>query len=468
MTVLSSLTAISPVDGRYRRHVEPLSNYASEFALMRYRVRVEIEWLLHLGKTSEFSPLDEFSVTRSEELSSIWKGFTLEDAAEIRDREHSLNHDVKAVEYFVRDRLAKAGLADAVEFVHFACTSEDINNLSYALMLNECRREVVLPVADQVIRNLVDFARPHLGTPMASRTHGQPASPTTVGKELSVFVDRLFAARNRYANEPVLAKMNGAVGNFNAHCQAVPQVDWQRISRDFVEALGLKLNAMTTQIEPHDFMARHFHALTEFNLVLLDLCRDLWGYIALGYFRQRTKPGEVGSSTMPHKVNPIDFENAEGNIGIANALLEHLAAKLVVSRWQRDLSDSTALRNIGTAFAHIVIACKSVLRGLDKLEIDPVALDHDLNGSWEVLTEAIQTVLRAHGATDPYATIKERVQGKKLDQSSYRNLVKELDLPEEQRERLMQLTPKSYIGLASELAKQALENVSEWFDNRKG
>ena len=435
---------------------------------MRYRVRVEIEWLLHLGKTYEFRQLDEFSATRSEELSGIWKGFTLEDAAEIRDRERSLNHDVKAVEYFVRDRLAKAGLADAVEFVHFACTSEDINNLSYALMINECRREVVLPVVDRAIRNLVDFARPHVGTPMVSRTHGQPASPTTAGKELSVFVDRLFAARNRYANEPVLAKMNGAVGNFNAHCQAAPQVDWQRVSRDFVEALGLKLNAMTTQIEPHDFMARHFHALAEFNLVLLDLCRDLWGYIALGYFRQRTKPREVGSSTMPHKVNPIDFENAEGNIGIANALLEHLAAKLVVSRWQRDLSDSTALRNIGTAFAHTVIACKSVLRGLDKLEIDPVALDHDLNGSWEVLTEAIQTVLRAHGATDPYATIKERVQGKKLDQSSYRNLVKELDLPEEQRERLMQLTPKSYIGLASELAKQALENVSEWFDNRKG
>ena len=468
MTDLSSLTAISPIDGRYRHHLEPLSKYASEFGLMRYRVRVEIEWLLHLGKTPSFSLLDELSIELNEELTSIWQDFTLEDSAEIRDRERSLNHDVKAVELFVRDRLTKAGLSNAVEFVHFGCTSEDINNLSYALMLDECRREVVLPAADRVIRDLIDFARPHVDTAMISRTHGQPASPTTMGKELSVFVDRLFNARNRYHIEPVLAKMNGAVGNFNAHHHAVPQVDWQQVSQEFVEGFGLKHNATTTQIEPHDFVARHFHSLTEFNLVLLDFCRDIWGYTALGYFRQGTKPGEVGSSTMPHKVNPIDFENAEGNIGIANALLKHLATKLVVSRWQRDLSDSTALRNIGTAFAHTALACSSAARGLSRLEVDLSALDHDLNASWEVLTEAIQTVLRAHGASDPYTQIKEQVHGKKLDRSSYRKLVKQLDLPKPELKRLMQLTPHTYLGLASQLAKQALENVSNWYESGRG
>ena len=458
------MVAVSPVDGRYRRHVSSLADLCSEFGLIRYRVRIEIEWLMHLSDTEQFVALSELSIDTKNELTQVWKRFSIEDAAEIREIESILNHDVKAVEHFVRDRVAAAGAAHAREFVHFACTSEDINNLSYALMLVDCRSQCVLPACDAAIRTLSALARANVDHAMLSRTHGQVASPTTLGKELAVFVSRLFDCRVAYAVAPVLGKMNGAVGNFNAHVVADPAADWQAISTSFISRFGIDSSRITTQIEPHDYMTHQFHSLVALNQVLRDLCQDMWGYISLGYFRQAAAAGEVGSSTMPHKVNPIDFENAEGNIGIANALLQHLATKLPVSRWQRDLSDSTALRNVGTALAHTIIACKSVTRGLNNLEVDTKVIAEDLDGSWEVLTEAVQTVLRIEGVADAYGLVKRRARGRRLDRSAYREMVDSLSLSLESKRRLLDLTPDSYIGLASPIALRELDRVDAFYE----
>ena len=454
---LEPLTAISPVDGRYRDRVAALAPLVSEFGLMRYRVRVEVEWFLHLAALTEITELPPVDAARAARARSIWRDFSVRDATEVRRLEARTNHDVKAVEYFVKQRLGDATeRPEQMEFVHFGCTSEDVNNLAYGLMITDARRQVLLPAMRGVEDDLRALARPLADTPMLSRTHGQAASPTTVGKELANFVARLARQRTQFAGAQVLGKMNGAVGNYNAHHAAYPNVDWPRRCREFVTGLGLTFNPHTTQIEPHDQLAEWFHCLTRYNQVLLDLDRDLWGYIALGYFRQRTAPGEVGSSTMPHKVNPIDFENSEGNIGVANALLAHLAAKLPVSRWQRDLSDSTALRNIGAAFAHSLLAYDSARRGLAKLELDAERCRADLAGAWEVLAEAVQTVMRAHGQPAPYERLKELTRGRRLDERVYREVLDALDLPPAALRDLAALTPASYTGLAPTLAQDAL------------
>ena len=454
---LEPLTAISPVDGRYRERVAALAPLASEFGLMRYRVRVEVEWFLHLAALPEIAELPAVDAARAAKARAIWRDFSVRDAAEVRRKEARTNHDVKAVEYFVKGRLGGAtGLPEHMEFVHFGCTSEDVNNLAYGLLITDARRQVLLPAMRGVEDDLRALARPLADTPMLARTHGQAASPTTVGKELANFVARLARQREQFAAAEVLGKMNGAVGNYNAHHAAYPNVDWPRRCREFVTGLGLAFNPHTTQIEPHDHLAEWFHCLTRFNQVLLDLSRDLWGYIALGYFRQRAKPGEVGSSTMPHKVNPIDFENSEGNIGVANALLGHLAGKLPVSRWQRDLSDSTALRNVGTAFAHCLLAYDSARRGLAKLELDAERCRADLAGAWEVLAEAVQTVMRAHGQPAPYERLKALTRGRRLDERVYREVLEALELPPAALRDLAALTPAAYTGLAPTLAQDAL------------
>ncbi len=454
---LDSLTAISPVDGRYRQRVAALAPLVSEFGLMRYRVRVEVEWFLHLAALPEIAALPAVDDDRAERVCAVWRDFGVADAAEIRRLERRTNHDVKAVEYFVKARLgAIDGLREHVEFVHFGCTSEDVNNLAYGLMLADARRQVLLPAMRGLVEDLRRLALPHVDTPMLSRTHGQAASPTTVGKELANFVARLRRQLTAFAHAQLPGKMNGAVGNYNAHLAAYPAVDWPRRCREFVEGLGLAFNAHTTQIEPHDQLAEAFHCLTRFNQALLDLDRDLWGYIALGYFRQRAVAGETGSSTMPHKVNPIDFENSEGNIGIANALLGHLAEKLAVSRWQRDLSDSTALRNVGAAFAHSLLAHDSARRGLAKLEVDAERCRADLDSAWEVLAEAVQTVMRAEGQAEPYERLKELTRGRRIDADVYRELLENLPLSDDARRKLAALTPTTYTGLAATLARNAL------------
>ena len=454
---LEPLTAISPLDGRYRERVAALAPLVSEFGLLRYRVRVEVEWFLHLATWAEIAELPPVDAARAAQARAIWRGFSVRDAAEVRRLEARTNHDVKAVEYFVKQRLGDAvERPEHLEFVHFGCTSEDVNNLAYGLMITDVRRQVLLPALRAVEDDLRALARPLADAPMLARTHGQAASPTTAGKELANFVARLARQRERFAGMEVLGKMNGAVGNYNAHHAAYPNVDWPRRCREFVTGLGLTFNPHTTQIEPHDQLAEWFHCLTRYNQVLLDLDRDLWGYIALGYFRQRTAPGEVGSSTMPHKVNPIDFENSEGNIGVANALLGHLAAKLPVSRWQRDLSDSTALRNIGAAFAHCVLAYDSARRGLAKLALDAERCRADLTGAWEVLAEAVQTVMRAHGQREPYERLKALTRGRRLDERVYREVLDALDLPPAALRDLAALTPAAYTGLAPTLAENAL------------
>src|SRR5882672_1551830 len=452
----SPLAALSPLDGRYARTADPLRDHFSEQALIRYRIKVELAWLEALAAEPSIREIRKFSKKTSADFSRLVKAFSERDAEHIKNIEAETNHDVKAIEYWIKSKLAKNKEVQAsIEFVHFASTSEDINNLAYALMLAESREKVMLPKLDQLVAALSALAKKHAALPMLSRTHGQPASPTTLGKEMANFARRLARARARIARVAVLGKMNGAVGNYNAHLAAYPGFDWERFCRRFVEKLGLGFNAYTTQIEPHDWIAELFDAYAGANTVLLDLDRDLWGYISLGYFTQRLKAGEVGSSTMPHKVNPIDFENSEGNAGVANALLRHLADKLPVSRWQRDLSDSTALRNAGAALGHTLLAYASCLRGLAKLEADRKRLGADLDANWEVLGEAVQQVMRRHGVADAYEKLKALTRGKRLGRKELAAFVKKLPIPPEAKKRLLALTPWGYTGLAAELAKRA-------------
>ena len=454
---LEELTAISPLDGRYRRRVTALAPIVSEFGLMRCRVRVEVEWFLHLAKLDAVPELPPVNAAQEESLHALWRRFDLADAQAIRTTEAQINHDVKAVEYFVKDAVRRIdGLADHVEFVHFGCTSEDINNLAYGLMLREAREAVLAPAMQRLVAALREFALPLADVPMLSRTHGQAATPTTVGKEIANTVARLERQRDAFMGAELRGKMNGAVGNYNAHAVAYPSVDWPQVARDLVADLGLGFNPSTTQIEPHDDIAELFHCLMRFNQALLDFDRDAWGYISLGYFKQRQVAGETGSSTMPHKVNPIDFENSEGNLGLANAVLGHLAGKLPVSRWQRDLSDSTALRSIGTAFGYCLVAYDSACRGIAKLALDRDRLRADLDGAWEVLAEAVQTVMRAAGGVEPYERLKDLTRGRRLDAAVYGELLKELELPDSARRKLEGMTPAAYTGLASRLARDVL------------
>jgi len=451
---LTSLTAVSPIDGRYGAKTEQLRPIFSEHGLIRHRVLVEVRWLQALAGCETIPEVPALSQHGLQILNQIVEGFSEQDAQRVKNVERTTNHDVKAVEYFLKEKITgNAELETVSEFLHFACTSEDINNLAYALMLREARSQAVLPMMDDVIGAITELAHRYAGVPMLSRTHGQPASPTTLGKEMANFVYRLRRQRQLFIEVPVLGKINGAVGNYNAHMAAYPEVDWPELARSFVHDLGLEWNPYTTQIEPHDYIAELFDALARFNTVLLDFCRDLWSYIAIGYFRQKTVAGEVGSSTMPHKVNPIDFENAEGNLGVANALFSHLAGKLPVSRWQRDLSDSTVLRNLGVGVAHTVIACESCLKGIRKLEADEARLQADLDGNWEVLGEAIQTVMRRHGIEKPYEKLKELTRGKSVDREALAAFLKTLDLPAPVREQLLALTPATYLGNAAHQAR---------------
>jgi adenylosuccinate lyase len=453
----STLTALSPLDGRYAARVAPLRALLSEFGLMHRRVQVEVEWFVALSDAGfeEFEPL-------SEAARGVLRGWVLRfseaDALAIKEIEARTNHDVKAVEYWLKSRLeSHPELRGAAEFVHFACTSEDINNTSHALMLRAARDEVLLPALDRVIALMRGLAHEHAAVPMLSRTHGQPASPTTVGKEIANVVARLVLARERIAAAPLRAKMNGAVGNWNAHLAAWPGFDWEAFSRRVVEErLCLPFNAFTIQIEPHDGLCELFDAIARCNSILIDWCRDAWGYVSLGYFRQKSKAGEVGSSTMPHKVNPIDFENAEGNYGLANAILAHLSQKLPVSRFQRDLTDSTVLRNMGVALGYVLVAHESLARGLGKLELDAARVAADLDGAWEVLSEAVQTVMRRHGLPEPYERLKVLTRGQAVTREAMCAFVDTLvELPPAERERLKAMTPASYTGLAATLARRA-------------
>src|SRR3954465_13509641 len=451
----SPLAALSPLDGRYAKALDPHRAYFSEQALIGYRIRIEIEWLQALAAERAVRELKPFSPRTAAAFRKLVAEFSERDAEPIKNIEAETNHDVKAIEYWLRSKVGKNQEAQgALEFIHFACTSEDINNLSYALMLKESPDAVMLPRLDALVEMLRALARRHAAVPMLARTHGQPATPTTLGKEMANFAHRLARARERIAAVPVLGKMNGAVGNYNAHLMAYPDFDWERLSRRFVEKLGLEFNAYTTQIDPHDWTAELLDAYARANSVLLDLDRDIWGYVSLGYFSQKVKAGEVGSSTMPHKVNPIDFENSEGNIGIANALLRHLAEKLPVSRWQRDLSDSTASRNIGTALGHTLLAYASAQRGIGKLHADAKRLATDLEANWEVLAEAIQQVMRRHGVADAYDKLKAISRGKRLDRGALAQFIKSLPIPPEAKKRLLALTPARYTGLATELARR--------------
>ena len=452
---LTKLDALSPLDGRYARSVDALRVHFSESALIRYRLRIEIEWLKALAAEPAIVELKPFSAKTVAALDKLVDKFSGRDAAAIKTIEARTNHDVKAIEYWMKDRLAgNKEVERSLEFIHFACTSEDINNLSYALMLSEAREKVMLPKLDEVISTVRSLAHQHADLAMLSRTHGQPASPTTLGKEMANFVHRLRRARARIAGVSVLGKINGAVGNYNAHMAAYPGFGWEAFCGRFVEGLGLEFNPYTTQIEPHDCCAELFDAWAGANTVLLDLDRDLWGYISLGYFKQRLKAGEVGSSTMPHKVNPIDFENSEGNIGVANALLRHLADKLPVSRGQRDLSDSTALRNVGNALGHTLLAYVACLRGLGKLETNPARLAEDLDANWEVLAEPVQQVMRRYGVADAYEKLKDLTRGKGIDEKRIAAFIRTLPIPAEARKRLLQLTPALYTGLAADLARR--------------
>lgn len=450
-----ALTALSPLDGRYASKVETLRPIFSEFGLMHRRVHVEIEWLLALAADPGIVELPAFTADQVAKLKGISGDFSVEDGARIKTIEATTNHDVKAVEYFIKERIGNdASLAQAKEFVHFACTSEDINNLSYALMLRDARDQVLLPALDGIIAQLRDLAHANAGLPMLSRTHGQTASPSTLGKELANVVARLERQRKQLAAVDVPGKINGAVGNYNAHAITYPELDWRGFSQRFVESLGLDYNAYTTQIEPHDGVAEYCDVVRRANIILIDLARDIWGYISLGYFKQALKAGEVGSSTMPHKVNPIDFENAEGNFGLANALLGHFAEKLPISRWQRDLTDSTVLRALGTAFGHTMVALESLKKGLGKLTVNADRLGADLDASWEVLAEAVQTVMRRYGLPEPYEQLKALTRGQGITKDSMRSFITGLDLPADAKQRLLDLTPGGYIGLAEPLAKQ--------------
>ena len=450
-----TLLALSPLDGRYAGKAAALRPIFSEFGLIKARVRVEVEWLLALADEPgilELAALPDSAVAR---LRALADNFDTSDAARVKEIERTTNHDVKAVEYFIKEKLKDdASLATALEFVHFACTSEDINNLSYSLMLRQARDEVLLPALDSLSGALRDMAHAHAALPMLSRTHGQTASPTTVGKELANVVARLQRQRRQLAAVEMPGKINGAVGNYNAHAIAYPDVDWPAFAQRFVQSLGLDFNAYTTQIEPHDGIAELCDVQRRINIIAIDLCRDIWGYISLGYFKQSVKAGEVGSSTMPHKVNPIDFENAEGNFGIGNSLLGHFSEKLPISRWQRDLTDSTVLRALGTAFGHSLIAFDSLARGLGKVSVNPERLAADLDAAWEVLAEPVQTVMRRHGLPNPYEQLKTLTRGHGIDQAALREFVASLDLPADAKARLAALTPGTYVGLAEALARE--------------
>ncbi|KHL60090.1 adenylosuccinate lyase [Xanthomonas cannabis] len=450
----SALLALSPLDGRYASKVDALRPIFSEYGLIRARVKVEIEWLLALAAEPGIAELAPFSAAASQRLRALADDFSVTHAARVKEIERTTNHDVKAVEYFIKEQLAgDAELGPALEFVHFACTSEDINNLSYGLMLEQARREVLLPALDGITASLRTLAHAQAAQPMLSRTHGQTASPTTLGKEIANVVARLERQRKQIAAVELTGKINGAVGNYNAHLVSYPQLDWADFAQRFVESLGLVFNPYTTQIEPHDNVAEIGDASRRANTILIDLSRDIWGYISLGYFKQKLKEGEVGSSTMPHKVNPIDFENAEGNFGIANALFEHFSAKLPISRWQRDLTDSTVLRALGTAFGHTQVALDSLAKGLGKLTVNPERLDADLDAAWEVLAEAVQTVMRRHGLPNPYEQLKALTRGQGITAASMQAFVESLQLPEDDKQRLRALTPGGYIGLAEQLAR---------------
>ena len=453
---LSSLTALSPLDGRYSSKVEPLRQYFSELALIRYRVLIEIEWLQALAAEPVLVEVPEFSAATVKELDAIVTGFSEPDGAAVKTIEARTNHDVKAIEYFLKERLAgNAEIAKVAEFIHFACTSEDVNNLCHALMLKAARDDVMLPALDRIIWRLTAMAHELADAAMLAHTHGQPASPTTLGKEMANVVARLKRARQRIAGIKLLGKINGAVGNYNAHMVAYPEIDWEKFARSFVENLGLEFNPYTIQIEPHDAIAELFDAYARTNTIMLDLDRDIWGYISLGYFTQKTKAGEVGSSTMPHKVNPIDFENSEGNFGIANALLRHMSEKLPVSRWQRDLTDSTVLRNMGTALGYTLLAYDSLLKGLGKLEANYTMLSSDLDANWDVLAEPVQTVLRRYGVSGAYELLKDLTRGKGgITRESLHEFIKTLTIPDSAKNSLLELRPATYVGKAIELAKK--------------
>ena len=455
---ISPLTALSPLDGRYSDTVEPLRWIFSEFGLIRFRLFVEVEWLIALTTHRDVQELGPFPTQINRRLREIPFNLTVEEAQEVKEIERETNHDVKALEYYLKRRLERlSGLDRAKEFVHFGCTSYDINDNCFGLMLSKTRSEVLVPVLLDLIDRLTEFSEEHAETPMLARTHGQPASPTTVGKEFKVFSCRLQDQVGAFDSLPIYGKFNGAVGNFHALLAAYPDTDWSAFAQYFVETiLQLKYNPMTTQTDAHDYIAEYCHALQRVNLILLDLCRDVWGYISLGYFKQKITESEVGSSTMPHKVNPIDFENAEGNLGMANACLQHFAEKLPVSRWQRDLSDSTVLRNLGVATGYSLIAYKSVLRGMCKLRVDADQLNHDLDGAWEVLSEAVQTVLRKHGGEMPYEKLKHLTRGARVDQQMMHEFISELNLPEAEKNRLLELTPQTYVGNAAQLARKKL------------
>ncbi|MEE4291222.1 MAG: adenylosuccinate lyase [Cycloclasticus sp.] len=457
---LNKLNALSPVDGRYASKVDELRPIFSEFGLIRARVTVEVRWLQALSEHTEITEVSEFSDTAHAILDAIVSDFSQDDAARVKTIENTTNHDVKAVEYFLKEKIAhNAELLAVSEFIHFACTSEDINNLSYALMLKEGRDEVIGTAIANVIDDIKSKALDYAGMPLLSRTHGQTASPSTMGKEFANVVARLERQLLQLEDVDILGKINGAVGNYNAHYSAYPDIDWPAFAQDFVESLGLTFNPYTIQIEPHDYIAEYFHVLARVNTILIDFARDVWGYISVGYFKQKTIAGEVGSSTMPHKVNPIDFENAEGNFGIANALMNHFSEKLPISRWQRDLTDSTVLRNLGTCLAHSLIGFKSLQKGISKLEINEAKLLSDLDANWEVLAEPIQTVMRRYGIEKPYEKLKELTRGQGIDQASMQTFIKTLEMPDEAKQLLLEMTPASYTGCAEELAKNITSNT---------
>ncbi len=449
---LSELTAISPVDGRYGNKTRELSEVFSEFGLIKARIKVEIEWLIALSEHKDIAELSPFNTQEKTLLHSIYNNFSLEHAQRVKKIEATTNHDVKAVEYFIKEQLKGSSLENSSEFIHFACTSEDINNLSHALML-KAGCEVLKRYISNIHHELKKMSHEFSAVSMLARTHGQTASPTTVGKEMANVLARLERQQKQIETITFLGKLNGAVGNYNAHISAYPNIDWQNLSKTVIESLGLSWNPYTTQIEPHDYIAELFNAFERYNTILIDLSRDIWGYISLGYFKQKTIQGEIGSSTMPHKVNPIDFENAEGNLGIANAIFHHLASKLPISRWQRDLTDSTVLRNTGVGFAHSLIAYQSLLKGFSKLELNQTRLAEDLDAAWEVLAEPIQTVMRRYGVENPYEKLKELTRGKTIDQNSIHTFIKTLDIPESAKQQLLELTPASYTGLAEKLAR---------------
>jgi adenylosuccinate lyase len=453
---LIALNALSPLDGRYAQKADPLRKFLSEYALIRYRVLVEVRWLQHLADEPGITELTPLESPVKDLLNQIVDGFGLEDARRVKSLEATTNHDVKAVEYFLREKLdgVSSTGSSLIAFLHFACTSEDINNLAYALMLRDARKEVLQPALKSLRTDLRKLAHEFADVPMLSRTHGQTASPTTLGKEIANFVARLNRQAELLGAVDIFGKLNGAVGNFNAHVVAYPDCDWIDISKRFVSSLGLSPSLFTTQIEPHDWIAEYCQALIRLNTVMIDLCRDFWAYISLGYFRSRPVAGEVGSSTMPHKVNPIEFENAEGNLGLANALMEHLAGKLPISRWQRDLTDSTVLRNLGPALGHCFVAWQSCRRGIEKLDADLERIARDLEQSPEVLAEAVQTLLRKHGVADAYEQLKALTRGQRVDPAALEKLIAEAPLDEADRRRLANLSPAEYIGLAADLARQ--------------